>query len=366
VTLCRPIPWDRRLAAPRPWATDDDRAAALWLQEQGIHCGSGVIRGVVDMIARRAPYHPVVDYARSLAWDGRGRVGDADTKGWLSIYTGTDDTPSTRAIGASWLLGAVDRIYNPGHPAPALVLGGRGDAVAKAEVIRILGGRFGGTIDALHVREARSLLAGAWFVHIGRFDLIARGDQTPGLRALRLFTEACNDHRALSPPVPRQCVFAAASDHDEAEHGRSGLGDWPFVRCGRIDLAGLARDRDQILAEVFARYARGERPLPVERLVPPAPIIERPPPSINGFSSIVSLYAAERLVRDPVAIVAKDVLYLDHLRWREARGLDPVKKDIFARYLHAVLPGLIRYRPGNPDPALWSGRRQMWRGVRLK
>ena len=308
------------------------------------------------MIARRQAYHPVADDARRVAWDGQGRVGDADTTGWLSAYCGAEDTPSTRAIGASWLLAAVDRIYDPGRVAPVLVLGGRGDMVDKAEVIRILGGRFAGSVDAFHLSKTHPPLVGEWFVHIRRFDLIARGDRTPGLWAMQVFAEACNDSRGH----PRQCVFAAASDHDEAEHGRSGLGDLPFVRCGRLDLASLARDRDQLLAEVFARYGRGERPLPVERLVTP-----QPRPVAGPAPSIVSLWVAERVTFDPLAMIEKDVMYLDHLRWREQRGLVPVKKSKFGVDLHVAVPELVRYRPGNANGSL-AGRRQMYRGVRLK
>jgi len=98
----------------------------------------------------------------------------------------------------------------------------------------------------------------------------------------------------------------------------------------------------------------------VERLVTP-----QPRPVAGPAPSIVSLWVAERVTFDPLAMIEKDVMYLDHLRWREQRGLVPVKKSKFGVDLHVAVPELVRYRPGNANGSL-AGRRQMYRGVRLK
>jgi predicted P-loop ATPase len=89
--------------------------------------------------------------------------------------------------------------------------------------------------------------------------------------------------------VDRQCVFAAATGEthylwDEA----AGRAVWP-VRCGLIDLAGVARDRAQLWAEAKRLYDEG--------------VSWQPQPAL---SAIYRREAEARLIADPWAERIRD------------------------------------------------------------
>jgi hypothetical protein len=62
--VAAPLPWDPNTLIPRPSTNIDDFRAMIWLQ--GIMLKSMAVSEIVESIAARYAYHPVMDYFDSL------------------------------------------------------------------------------------------------------------------------------------------------------------------------------------------------------------------------------------------------------------------------------------------------------------
>jgi predicted P-loop ATPase len=189
-------------------------------------------------------------------WDGTPRL---DT--WLIDYFHTGDTPYVRAVGPRWLISAIARVKKPGCKADhVLVLEGP-QGRQKSEALRILALRDEWFTDRLsHVSSkdaAIEVSAGVLIIEIAEMEVLTRASSS----AAKSFITRRED--PFRPPYgrhltrcKRQCVFAGTINPPVGGYLKDATGArrfWP-VACGRIDLEGLKRDRDQLWAEAVHRY----------------------------------------------------------------------------------------------------------------
>jgi len=119
---------------------------------------------------------------------------------------------------------------------------------------------FGDGLPDMHNKDALQYMAGKWLIEISELSALRRSE----VEDVKRFLAAKVDK--YRPPYgrhmvshPRTCVFIGTTN--AAEYLKDDTGNrrfWP-VRCGLIDLDGLRRDRDQLLAEAFHRFSAGER-----------------------------------------------------------------------------------------------------------
>lgn len=251
----KPTPWPKPTGAN--WTDTDDLRAADWLQHQGIHVNPKIAADAVQIIAEENRFHPVKDYLNQLEWDGTERL-DA----WLSEYLGVTRNSFVRAVGPRWMMSAVARIFEPGCQADYVLLLEGEQGIKKSTSLRTLVPRpewFTDHISDLDSKDSRLELHGVWIVELAELTSVRRSQ----VGRVKSFLTATSDH--FRPPygrraidVPRSNVFAGSVNDatpfvDETGNRRF----WP-VRCGKINVEALARDRDQLWAEALKRYRKGE------------------------------------------------------------------------------------------------------------
>ncbi|TPQ46736.1 P-loop ATPase, partial [Prosthecomicrobium hirschii] len=256
IVVNRRLPWDEHdHARTRAWSDADDVRCAEWLQRREINVAPVVVGRSVAAVARDIRVHPVRDYLRALRWDGVPRL-----ERWTLDYLGADDTALARAFGSLWMISAVARVMRPGAKVDHMLILEGPQGARKSSALKTLAGAdwFTDELAEIGSKDAAQQMRGIWIIEIAELDAIGRAEVS---RIKAFLTRTVDRYR---PPyeryvveVPRQCVFAGSVNPDTYLRDETGNRRfWP-VRCGRIDLVALARDRDQLWAEAVARFDAG-------------------------------------------------------------------------------------------------------------
>lgn len=254
------------------WRVDDDVNGMMWgdihdhavramLESQKGQGGYDIkitdrdLRAAIETVARKNAFHPVREYLTAQKWDGQRRVDQL-----FVDYLGCPDTPYHRATARLMLLGAVVRVFEPGHKfdfVPILEgLQGKG----KSTFINILGHAWACELtgDFSDAKAMVEMMQGSWIIEIPELQGFSKAEITD----IKSFVSRISDkvrlafaHRAQI--YLRQCIFIGSTN--EAEYLRDATGGrrfWP-VKCqleGQIDNARFAREVNQVWAEAYAMY----------------------------------------------------------------------------------------------------------------
>ncbi|NJL49061.1 MAG: hypothetical protein HC929_18375 [Leptolyngbyaceae cyanobacterium SM2_5_2] len=180
---------------------------------------------------------------------------------WLSTFFGAAETPYTRAVGAAWLISLMARASRPGCQVKySLILEGAQD-LGKSRAIAALIGQswFTDEIADFGSKDAAISLRSKWCVELAELDSLGRAEAN---RAKAFLSRQVDHYRPpygrTAKDFPRQCCFIGTTNEgDYLKDATGGVRFWP-VACTFADVEGIARDREQLLAEAFARFQDGE------------------------------------------------------------------------------------------------------------
>jgi hypothetical protein len=264
VVTLKPPPWHPADAPAQigtgEWTEADSSRAAHWLaRRESMQVGPRVVDEAVAVVAESNVVHPVADYLRGLRWDGTARI---DT--WLPVYFGADDNAYTRGVGARWLISGVARVMSPGCQVDCTLLIEGRQGIGKTSAFRALvpqPGWYADTGLSLGDKDSYQNLRSVWIYGLDELDSLRRSDVTRWKNFLTATRDRLRpSYGRRSRDFARQNVFCGTTNEDAYLTDRTGNRRfWP-VRIGRtVDIAGIARERDQLWAEAVTRYRAGEK-----------------------------------------------------------------------------------------------------------
>lgn len=220
-------------------------------REFGLTLSGTAMQDVAIASAQSNRVNPLTSWLDGLSWDRRPRLD-----GWLVNYAGAPDSPYVRAVGRVMLLGAVARAYHPGIKFDTMVVLEGPQGSGKSSLVRILGGQW--TLEGLPQGNERDIvhsMLGHWFVEMEEMAHLRRTE----VNQLKAFLSRTRDvvrlaYERTAREIPRRCIIIGTTNDSAYLSDATGNRRFLPVETESIDLAALARDRDQLLAEAVEAW----------------------------------------------------------------------------------------------------------------
>lgn len=294
------------------WTPDADPAMGLWLSEQaGFSVRSlETISQAVRHVALIQQTHPVREYFDALEWDQRSRCDR-----WVVDYMSCEDVPYSRMVGMFFLINMVRRIYEPGCVMRSVPVFEGAQNKGKSRALWTLTHPwYSDTMMRVGDKDSYQMLQGVMLYEVSELDSFSRTEAS----TVKAFISSTEDNfRAPYERAPakhkRQTAFAGTTN--AAEYLKDWTGNtrfWPLAVGDRIDLDGLARERDQLWAEAVHLYRSGERAYPTpeqERTIFKAEQDQRV--IVHPWQEMVSEYVSAISGTVTTRGVMKDALKID-------------------------------------------------------
>jgi virulence-associated protein E len=247
-----------------PWRDVHTTALKMLCETLGLMTSTSAVHEAIESYADEHERNPWADHLLECAakWDGVARVDMA-----MSTYWGAADTPATRAASRVFLLSIAARGLEPGVKVDTvpILIGEQGTYKSTSLRLLVGPGQFSDSPLAIGDKDALQNIRGKALWELSELASMMRKDEN----AMKAFLSAQEDtfrasYGRHSEDVPRTCIFAGTSNPADILRDPTGARRYMVVTCGRIDLAALERDREQILGEAAWRVCSGEQHWPTD------------------------------------------------------------------------------------------------------
>ena len=196
-------------------------------------------------------FNPVLDYLDGCQpkWDGTPRIDR-----WLIDYMGAEDTPFVRAVGRLMLIASVRRMRQPGCKFDYMCVLQSPEGRGKSSGLATLYSEENFSDQAIlgvRDKELAEAVRGRWAIECAELVGMKRPELENVKAAITRQTDRVRPAygRAVID-VPRTMVYWGTTNDEEYLRALSGENRrFLSISVGVIDVAAIARDRDQLWAE---------------------------------------------------------------------------------------------------------------------
>ena len=263
VTLARCPPWESEKEFDPHRLTDHDNTmATAFLEGFGFQSDTGKVAKAIQTAARFNRFHPARDYFSKLQWDGVNRL-----EAWLSSYMKCQEPDEYLSIiGKKWLIAAVKRVFEPGCKFDSvLVIEGKQGSFKSTSLKKLA--TFGDdtkieyftdgvTIADIQTKDAVMKTQGCLIVELSELSGFGQKTDEEIKRWITLqFDDVRMPYAREIERLNRQFILAATTNkNDYLQDATGNRRYWPISINGKIDLAKIEEDKDQLWAEAVFLY----------------------------------------------------------------------------------------------------------------
>ena len=237
-----------------------DHVATIYgrLESIGLAISKEKAKDAVEMVATENRYDPVERYLSNLSL-----ADPVDPYSVAETYLHVTDKLAQQEVG-KWLVGAVQRAYEPGSTMQYILLFLGLEGLLKSWFFRVLGGEF--FSDSFRDPKSKDFFdwcRNHWILECPEVDRELASNDASYIK--RVLTQETDDYRSAwgrgEESVPRRSVFAGTSNKHELLKSEGGdRRFWVVEITKRIDIEAVKRDRDRIWAGAVLAYRAGDIP----------------------------------------------------------------------------------------------------------